>query len=83
MPELTLYHFPSCPFCKVVKDCLDRLNLEIPMRDLESDPGARDALIEIGGKGQVPCLVIDGKPLYESEASKRSFMIPARNALTM
>lgn len=66
MPELTLYHFPSCPFCKVVKDCLDRLNLEIPMRDLQSDPGARDALIEIGGKGQVPCLVIDGKPLYES-----------------
>ena len=36
------------------------------MRDLQSDTGARDALIEIGGKGQVPCLVIDGKPLYES-----------------
>lgn len=66
MPDLTLYHFPSCPFCKVVKDCLDRLKLEIPMRDLQSDTGARDALIEIGGKGQVPCLVIDGKPLYES-----------------
>ncbi len=43
------------------------------MRDLESDPGARDALIEIGGKGQVPCLVIDGKPLYESADIVRWF----------
>ena len=66
MPELTLYHYPTCPFCKVVFDCLERLNLEIPMRDLNIDAGAREALIEIGGKGQVPCLIIDGKALYES-----------------
>ncbi len=66
MPELTLYHYPTCPFCKVVFDCLERLNLEIPMRDLNVDEGAREALIEIGGKGQVPCLIIDGKALYES-----------------
>ena len=66
MPELMLYYFPSCPYCRLVLDCLDRLDLEIPMRDIHSEPGARDDLIEIGGKGQVPCLVIDGKPLYES-----------------
>lgn len=66
MPELTLYYFPSCPYCKVVLECLDRLNLEIPMRDIQAESGARDELIEIGGKGQVPCLVIDGKPMYES-----------------
>ena len=66
MPELTLYHYPTCPFCKVVFDCIERLNLEIPMRDLNVDAGAREALIEIGGKGQVPCLIIDGKALYES-----------------
>ena len=66
MPELILYHFPSCPFCKVVVDCLDRLGMEIPMRDIQIEPGARDELVSIGGKGQVPCLVIDGRPLYES-----------------
>ncbi len=66
MPELTLYYFPSCPYCRLVLDCLDRLDLEIPMRDIQSEPGARDDLVEIGGKSQVPCLVIDGKPLYES-----------------
>lgn len=46
--------------------CLERLKLEIPMRDIRAEEGARDELIEIGGKGQVPCLVIDGKPMYES-----------------
>ena len=66
MPELTLYYFPSCPYCLLVLDCLGRLDLEIPMRDIQSEDGARDDLLKIGGKGQVPCLVIDGEPLYES-----------------
>ncbi len=66
MPELTLYHFPSCPFCRIVFDCLSRLDIEIPMRDIQAEPGAREDLLEIGGKSQVPCLVIDGKPMYES-----------------
>ena len=32
-----------------------------------SDPGNRKRLIEVGGKAQVPCLFIDGIPLYESD----------------
>lgn len=67
MPELTLYYFPSCPYCRAVLDCLERMGLEIPMRDIQKEEGARDDLLEIGGKGQVPCLVIDGQPLYESD----------------
>jgi glutathione S-transferase len=66
MPELMLYYFPSCPYCRIVLDCLDRLDKKIPMRDIQAEDGARDELIKIGGKGQVPCLVIDGKPMYES-----------------
>ena len=30
------------------------------------DPDAADELARVGGKRQVPCLFIDGKPLYES-----------------
>lgn len=66
MPELMLYYFPSCPYCRLVLDCLDRLDKKIPMRDIQAEDGARDELIKIGGKGQVPCLVIDGEPMYES-----------------
>ncbi len=36
------------------------------MKDTMKDPAARAELAKIGGKTQVPCLVIDGKPLYES-----------------
>ena len=66
MPELVLYYFPSCPYCQRVLATLDRLGVELKMRDIRSEDGARDDLIAIGGKGQVPCLVIDGKPMYES-----------------
>ena len=31
------------------------------------DPVARDELVRVGGKGQVPCLFVDGEPMYESE----------------
>ena len=36
------------------------------MKDIHQTPAFRDELIKIGGKGQVPCLVNDGKALYES-----------------
>ena len=36
------------------------------MKDTLENPANRAELIAIGGKPQVPCLVIDGKALYES-----------------
>ena len=40
--------------------------MTIPERNISTDPDAEQTLISIGGKRQVPCLFIDGKPLYES-----------------
>lgn len=40
--------------------------MTIPERNISTDTEAEQALIAIGGKRQVPCLFIDGKPLYES-----------------
>ena len=37
------------------------------MKDVMHDVGAKKELIEKGGKAQVPCLFIEGKPLYESD----------------
>lgn len=34
--------------------------------NISQDRDAAATLIEVGGKQQVPCLLIDGKPLYES-----------------
>lgn len=66
MRNLTLYHFMSCPYCKRVRDYLEKENIKIPMKDIMENPAYREELIKIGGKAQVPCLVIDGQALYES-----------------
>lgn len=64
--KLTLYHFESCPYCRRVRDFLSAQNISISMKDTMLDPANRQELIKIGGKSQVPCLIIDGKALYES-----------------
>ncbi len=63
---LTLYHFQGCPYCARVRDSLSKKNISVPMKDIHANPSFRDELVKIGGKAQVPCLVIDGKALYES-----------------
>lgn len=65
--NLTLYHFTSCPYCQKVFRCVQELGLNIPMKNIRESDAARQELIAIGGKQQVPCLVIDGKAMYESD----------------
>ena len=66
MPELILYLTPWCPFCVKVKNYLKRRGIEIAEKDTSSDPQARNELVSLTGRTQVPCLVIDGSPLLES-----------------
>ena len=65
--ELVLYKSDSCFFCGFVIERIKGLNFEIPNKDIHQDPQARRELVEKGGKSQVPCLFINGKPLYESQ----------------
>ena len=64
--SLTLYHSAECPYCARVRGHLAEEGITVPMKDIHATPAHRDELIKIGGKAQVPCLVIDGKALYES-----------------
>lgn len=69
MPYLqdhTLYYKKSCPFCTKVLRFMDTRGITLDMRDL-AQPGIENDLVRIGGKKQVPCLVVRGKPLYESD----------------
>ena len=68
MAHLTLYHFEGCPNCTRVRNIMAKKNIALPLKDTHQDPTAREELIKIGGKPQVPCLVIDGNALYESLA---------------
>ena len=65
--KLELYVMSGCPFCTKVKVFLAKNDIEIPMRNISTDPEAERELVAVGGKRQVPCLFIDGKALYESD----------------
>lgn len=64
---LELYIMPGCPFCRKALSYMERQGIEIPLRDITANPNDRSTLQNVGGKVQVPCLFIDGKPLYESD----------------
>ncbi len=62
-----LYIMPTCPYCKKVLSLIAEKGIELPLRDITQDPAARERLVDVGGKAQVPCLFIDGAPMYESD----------------
>ena len=66
MDDLALYYSPTCRFCLKVLDFMDQNNINIPLKD-RNDPQNLQSLINTGGKQQVPCLVINGKAMYESD----------------
>lgn len=66
MPKLELYIKPTCPYCMKVIRFLEKNNLDIELLNIDEDNAHREKLQEVGGSIQVPCLFIDGKPMYES-----------------
>ncbi|SIS55213.1 glutaredoxin family protein [Neptunomonas antarctica] len=69
---LSLYHFPSCPFCAATRKVIQQTGLNIEQRDIQKQSQHRSALIQGGGKPQVPCLRIekdDGQHLWLYESS--------------
>ena len=66
--ELELFYYPECPYCQRVLRALDEVGAAdaVSLRNIHAEEEALRTLIEVGGKRQVPCLFIDGSPLYES-----------------
>ena len=62
-----LFKKDSCPYCqKVMAYIAATGRKDIVYRDIIECPENADTLVRVGGKRQVPCLFIDGSPLYES-----------------
>lgn len=57
--DLALYHFSSCPFCLRVRQCAERLGLDLELRDIHQDAGRLDELLLATGRQTVPCLRIE------------------------
>lgn len=62
-----LFSKSSCIYCQKVFLAVKDLEQKVEIRDV-NDLLARQELIKIGGKPQVPCLVIDDVAIYESGA---------------
>ncbi len=67
MKELRLFYFDGCPFCNKVRKYMSENDIEVEMVDIKASAKNRDELVNVGGKAQVPCLFVDGTPLYESD----------------
>lgn len=67
MDNLVLYYKPTCPYCRKVLNHMEASGITIPLKDTSSSLAIKDELVKIGGKSQVPCLVINGKAMYESD----------------
>jgi len=64
--ELALYKSDLCGYCVRVLRALDRLGLQVELRDVLADSSHRQVLREATGRSTVPCLLIDGVFLFES-----------------
>ena len=65
---LELFKKDTCPYCRrVMKYIASTGRTDIVCRDIIESEEAAKQLVSVGGKRQVPCLFIDGKPMYESQ----------------
>ena len=67
--KLELYHMEGCPYCRKVRNYIDTAGIKslITYHDIEKDEASDKFLTEMNGDDQVPCLVIDGHPMLESD----------------
>lgn len=68
MKKLELYYFPECPYCQIVEQTLQKTGLKkyVTYNNTRENPHHKENLIKVTGRGTVPCLFIDGKPMHES-----------------
>jgi glutaredoxin 3 len=66
---LTLYFKPTCAFCRRVQAVIDRMQLQVELKDIEADATFAEELMARGGSTQVPYLVDTeaGVEMYESD----------------
>lgn len=66
--QLELYYYDECPYCQIVLEAIEETGIEdkISFKNTRKDPWNREKLVADTGRGTVPCLYIDGKPMHES-----------------
>jgi hypothetical protein len=65
----TLFVKSSCGFSQKVMLVRENLHLEdrIQLKNVTDDAKAKEELVRVSGKDQAPCLIVDGKPMQDSD----------------
>lgn len=71
MSTYALYYYDQCPFCQMVLREIRNSPVDVELRNTLTNPQNRQALIQGGGRGTVPCLLITNEQgqeqwMYES-----------------
>ena len=56
--KLALYYFDGCPFCSMVRSAIDRLGVDVELRNINQDPQHRDDLVKVRSRATVPVMRI-------------------------
>lgn len=64
--DLALYYYEACPYCQLVMETIDDLNLKVELCDIRTNADHLNKLVADTGRRTVPCLYIDGQPMHES-----------------
>jgi glutaredoxin len=65
--SIALYYSPRCPHSKRVISYIQKKHLLISLRDVTTDPEAKEQLKRIGGYSIVPCLIVNETPIYNDD----------------
>ena len=63
--SIALYYSPKCPHSQRVLAYMRSQNISIPLKDVTQDTQAKEELRVTGGHLIVPCLIVDGRPIYQ------------------
>ncbi|MBW2974580.1 glutathione S-transferase N-terminal domain-containing protein [Candidatus Woesearchaeota archaeon] len=77
MAKVIVYGTERCPWCHKAKDFLKENNIEFEDKDVSSDEGASNEMIEKSGQRGVPVIDIDGTIIvgFDQEAIKKALKI--------
>ncbi|MBI3805262.1 MAG: glutathione S-transferase N-terminal domain-containing protein [Nitrospirae bacterium] len=64
---MKLYNLESCPYCKMVRDKLEDLELEYEKVEVPSHRSSRKEVFEVSGQYLVPVLVDQGVILDDED----------------
>lgn len=62
-----LFYYDSCYFCRKVLNFLEKNNLTLELKNTITSEENYQELINLNGSSQVPCLLINGEPMLESD----------------